>query len=322
MDDDGHSDSGRREAETKVDVRAIAVERRHPLVFASFDALREGAALLLVTDHEPRPLRAEFAAARAGRFAWSQARVDDGHWEATIRKLGEAAAGEAAEALRHSGLFAILADTERATLAARARVVSVRRNRAVVEQGVRWPYVAVVAAGTIRAMLVGVDGRELALFELLPGDVAGTTALADGGPSPLRFVAGAAGARVALVPAELVLAQMRRRAEFAEAIHAQNAARFRIAVERFGAQTSQPVAARLADALLAYAAPLAGLAPALDPLPQMRQVDLAALAGTARDVVYRIVGEFEAAGALSREHGRIVLLDRAKLERFARESKS
>ena len=291
--------------------------QRHALIFARFDALPDEGSLELVTDHEPRPLRGEFDELRAGAFAWEQRRIGEGHWEATIRKLGVPSADRAFEALRRSTVFGCASTGELRALASHARVVPVRRGRAVVEQGVIWPYVGIVAMGVVAALLIAPDGRELSMYELLPGDVFGTVALGDAGVSPLRFVTRTRDTIVVLVPVDAVKAVMLGSGAVGRAIHALDAQRLRTIVARFAAHVAQTVAARVAEALLAYASPQPGLAPALGPLAQMPQVELAAIAGTSKDMVYRAIGEFEEAGALQRENGRIVRLDRAKLARLA-----
>ncbi len=317
MTGDVGSDRRRLGATTKIDVRTIPVWQRHPLIFAAFDALVPGDGIALVTDHEPRPLRAEFEATRRGSFVWHQRRAPDGHWEAEIRRLATEIVVRPHDVLYHVAAFAAAGPAEIEALASRARFAAVRRGRAVVEQGVTWPYVGVVASGSVQAMLIAPDGRELALYEIRTGELFGTVALADEGVSPLRFVAREGATSLMLLPISTVKVLMQRYSEVADAVDALNAQHFRAVVQRFGAQIAQPVAARVADALLAYASPQRGLVAALEPLPRMRQVELAVIAGTAKDMVYRSIAEFEEAGALERENGRIVRLDRAKLARFS-----
>ncbi|MFA5915127.1 MAG: DUF2249 domain-containing protein [Burkholderiales bacterium] len=43
-------------ATTTVDVRNIVPRDRHPLIFSTFDQLAPGEAMLLVNDHDPKPL--------------------------------------------------------------------------------------------------------------------------------------------------------------------------------------------------------------------------------------------------------------------------
>lgn len=309
------SDRGRRQTTTIVDVRSTPPHERHPRIFALFDALAPGETLALVSDHEPRPLRAQFTATRAGLFVWDQREVGHAHWEATIRKL-DPARPDAKATIARAALFTSLDAVTVGELAARARVVTLRRGRAVIEQGVVWPYVGIVASGLVQAVLVTADGREVALFDALPGDAFGTIALADAGASPLRFVA-RDGTSAVLLPIDAVRSRLETNNALNGAVHAYNAQLMRRTFERFASHVAQPVTARIAEALLAYASPERGLNPAIDPLPRMKQVDLAALAGTSKDVVYRAISELAQAGALERDAGRILKLDRSVLLRFA-----
>ncbi len=54
----------------EIDVRPMPPKQRHPLLFATWDALPEGSAILLVNDHDPLPLYYQFAAEHAGAFRW------------------------------------------------------------------------------------------------------------------------------------------------------------------------------------------------------------------------------------------------------------
>ncbi|GAA4680869.1 DUF2249 domain-containing protein [Gordonia humi] len=53
-----------------LDVREIPKPQRHPKIFAIFDGLDVGDALVLVNDHDPRHLHDEFEADRAGGYSW------------------------------------------------------------------------------------------------------------------------------------------------------------------------------------------------------------------------------------------------------------
>ncbi|HUC91687.1 MAG TPA: DUF2249 domain-containing protein [Paenibacillus sp.] len=43
---------------------------KHKVIFQTFDELEEGEALLLINDHDPKPLFFQFQATRGGRFSW------------------------------------------------------------------------------------------------------------------------------------------------------------------------------------------------------------------------------------------------------------
>ncbi|CBL45636.1 Conserved hypothetical protein [gamma proteobacterium HdN1] len=53
-----------------IDVRTIPPRERHPLIFNTFNSLGAGEALLLINDHDPRPLNYQFQAQNPGGFTW------------------------------------------------------------------------------------------------------------------------------------------------------------------------------------------------------------------------------------------------------------
>ncbi|HUY03776.1 MAG TPA: DUF2249 domain-containing protein [Rhodocyclaceae bacterium] len=55
---------------TTVDVREIAPRERHPLIFGAFGQLASGEALMLINDHDPKPLYYQFEAESKGQFTW------------------------------------------------------------------------------------------------------------------------------------------------------------------------------------------------------------------------------------------------------------
>ncbi|HMR11606.1 MAG TPA: DUF2249 domain-containing protein [Polyangiaceae bacterium] len=58
------------ENHTVVDVRTIPPRQRHPLIFQTFAELAVGSSMVLVNDHDPKPLYYQFAAEREGQFDW------------------------------------------------------------------------------------------------------------------------------------------------------------------------------------------------------------------------------------------------------------
>ncbi len=73
-----------------LDVRALAPRDRHTRIFATFDALRPGAALRLVNDHDPKPLKYQFAAERAGEVTWEPEQEGPEVW---VIRIGKVATG-------------------------------------------------------------------------------------------------------------------------------------------------------------------------------------------------------------------------------------
>ena len=55
----------------ELDVRVIAPRDKHPTIFRTFDELASGEAMVIINDHDPRPLTYQFAAERPDIFEWT-----------------------------------------------------------------------------------------------------------------------------------------------------------------------------------------------------------------------------------------------------------
>lgn len=72
-------------SDQEIDVRAIPKPQRHPLIFAAFEKLDAGQALLLTNDHEPLHLRDEFERELPGSYCWnSLGETTPGNWQVRI----------------------------------------------------------------------------------------------------------------------------------------------------------------------------------------------------------------------------------------------
>lgn len=71
---------------TTVDVRTIVPRERHPLIFGSFNALQPGESLLLINDHDPKPLFYQFQAELPGIFTWYYVEQGPDVWQVAIGK--------------------------------------------------------------------------------------------------------------------------------------------------------------------------------------------------------------------------------------------
>lgn len=74
-------------SEILIDLQAIAPRARHPLIFATFEGLGGGDSLLLVNDHDPKPLYYEFAATYPGIFEWTYEKDGPQVWKVRISRL-------------------------------------------------------------------------------------------------------------------------------------------------------------------------------------------------------------------------------------------
>lgn len=298
-------------------MRPIPPWQRHTKIFAAFEALDAGCELRIVSDHEPRPLREDFERRYARRYVWLQQMLGADRWDVVLRAVAPATVDSKRDFLRRCAIFADVADDTLDRLEAAAIEKTFGRNETVVEQDGESGLFGVVAYGTLAAVVGLPLGREHRLFEALPGDAFGEISGVDGGSAALRFVVSSPSARIVSIPPAELRAALRSDIQLANAMNELCVQRLRIVIDRFSAQTALSTLARVASALLPHAAPLPGLSAASSSLSTTTQAELAVAAGTVTEVVNRSLGVLEEAGAIERDAGRIVKLDREKLHAYA-----
>jgi uncharacterized protein (DUF2249 family) len=72
----------------EVDVRGMVPRERHPLIFSKLDGLAAGETMLLVNDHDPKPLYYQLMAERAGQIDWQYIEEGPTVWQVRLTKLG------------------------------------------------------------------------------------------------------------------------------------------------------------------------------------------------------------------------------------------
>jgi uncharacterized protein (DUF2249 family) len=72
-----------------LDVRTIPPRERHPLIFSRLDALQNGEALLLINDHDPKPLHYQLLAERPDQFSWEPQTEGPEEWVIRIGRIAE-----------------------------------------------------------------------------------------------------------------------------------------------------------------------------------------------------------------------------------------
>jgi uncharacterized protein (DUF2249 family) len=77
-------------AETTIDVRTMAPRDRHPRIFSTFDGLPVGDAILLINDHDPKPLFYQFQAERPGQVSWTPQESGPERWVIRIERTAAA----------------------------------------------------------------------------------------------------------------------------------------------------------------------------------------------------------------------------------------
>lgn len=71
---------------TELDIRPVPPREKHPTIFRTFDALPVGGTLLLINDHDPKPLYYQFNAERPDRFEWEYVESGPSVWKVHIKK--------------------------------------------------------------------------------------------------------------------------------------------------------------------------------------------------------------------------------------------
>lgn len=74
-------------ADRELDVRQLQPMHRHTAIFATFEALPNSEAFVLVNDHDPKPLYYQFQAELSGQFDWQY--LDEGPevWRVRIARI-------------------------------------------------------------------------------------------------------------------------------------------------------------------------------------------------------------------------------------------
>lgn len=68
----------------ELDVRVIPPRDKHPTIFRTFDELARGESLVIINDHDPRPLRYQLSAERPDAFTWTYEAEGPEEWRVRI----------------------------------------------------------------------------------------------------------------------------------------------------------------------------------------------------------------------------------------------
>jgi uncharacterized protein (DUF2249 family) len=77
-------DSGRPRGPEELDVRTLPHGARHEIIFSKLDQLGPGEALVIVNDHDPKPLRYQTSAMWPDRFVWNYLEAGPVTWRVAI----------------------------------------------------------------------------------------------------------------------------------------------------------------------------------------------------------------------------------------------
>ncbi|OHB36227.1 MAG: hemerythrin [Planctomycetes bacterium GWA2_40_7] len=69
-----------------LDVQNIPPRERHPKIFDTFDSLKQGDMMVLINDHDPKPLKYQLDAERTGQLEWKYILTGPEVWKVEILK--------------------------------------------------------------------------------------------------------------------------------------------------------------------------------------------------------------------------------------------
>ena len=69
-----------------LDVREIPPRERHPKIFGTIDGLKSGESVVIINDHDPKPLLYQLDAERQGLFEWKYLAEGPEEWKVEITR--------------------------------------------------------------------------------------------------------------------------------------------------------------------------------------------------------------------------------------------
>ena len=214
--------------------------------------------------------------------------------------------------LRQIPLFATLSSVDLAHVAAMTVERHYKRGDIILLEGDLGGALHYVRRGLVKVFKTSVGGKEQVLRLIAAGHTFNDVPALDGGPNPASAAAMEPSVVYVIRRAELRKLIMTR-PEVAEAVVQTLASALRHLVALVEDLSLRHVAARVAKILLEQE----GSFQEGQQVYHLTQQEMAALAGTAREVVGRALKELEAAGAIEMRQGRAVVLSRERLHLLA-----
>jgi CRP/FNR family transcriptional regulator len=215
-------------------------------------------------------------------------------------------------ALRAIPEFSALADTELVYVQQVTRERHVQRGELLLLEGEPGEYLYYILTGQVKVFKTSADGKEQVLRIFQAGETFNEVPVFDGGPNPASALALEDGAVYVLHRTD-IQRLLSEHSTIALAVIRVLASRLRHLVGLVEDLSVKHVSARVAKTLLLHSEAIAGKTP-----HRLTQQELAALVGTAREMVGRALKVFELDGIITMEQGRISIVDRARLEEASR----
>jgi len=303
-----------RPAAITLDARSLVPATRTALILETFDKLPIGSALEITEETDPRALRNEMAQLRPARFSWDARNLGANRWTVRLERIDENADGEAF--LTYVAAFTSAKTSTIKELAGQMSERTYKAGETIFDEGEVWPYLGIVKSGKVIYTLLSPDGKTHTIGERLTHDTLNESGTFDGGGATTRAEA-LADATIVTLPSEAVLHAARSDAELALGFLIASSQARRRSIDTIADLAFAHVLQRVAKFLLGYARASVGMAPGLPGVENLSQAQIAAAAGTVRDMAARALLRLKNAGALELDRGRVRAIDRPKREAFA-----
>jgi CRP/FNR family transcriptional regulator len=297
-----------------LDSRTLPVTDRNLIILEAFDKLQLGGILELPEEGDPRALRNELLQNRPSRFSWDARNLGSGRWTIRIERIDEHA--DVGTFLSHCPPFGNAKAATVRELAAAATERGYKPGEAIFDEGENWPYLAFVRTGKVVLTLLSPDGKTHALGERLPLDALNVTGVFDGGGATTRAES-LTECSIILLPSDAVMHGCRNDAELAIGFLSEASQARRRSIDTIADLAFAHVLQRVAKFLLSYAPATTGMARGLTGVENLSQAQIAAAAGTVRDMAARALLRLKNASAVELDRGRVRALDRERLQAFA-----
>ena len=228
-------------------------------------------------------------------------------------------------ALGEVPLFRLLPDDDLDTLASACRIRRFRRGEVIFHQGDPGDALHVILAGRVKISSPSDSGVEAILTTLRPGEFFGALALIDGEPRSATATA-VEPSETMVLPRERFRQLVNERVEVRDIVFAELARELRRLTNHVEELHFLDIAGRLASLLVRMAEEqAAATAEAGEPSPTELRLDgpitqgeLAAMVGSTRQSVNKLLGYFTDDGLIRVDRDSIVVLDLPGLQRTAR----
>ncbi|HEU5481191.1 MAG TPA: DUF2249 domain-containing protein [Candidatus Tumulicola sp.] len=303
-----------RPAALTLDARSLSPATKTEQILDAFDKLQVGTALEINEESDPRALRNEMTQLRTGRFSWDARNLGSNRWTIRLERIDENADGETL--LAHVPQFTQAKASTIKELAGQMSERSYKSGDTIFDEGEMWPYLGIVKTGKVIYTLLSPDGKTHTIGERLTHDTLNESGTFDGGGATTRAEA-LTDATVVTLPSEAVIHAARNDAELALGFLIASSQARRRSIDTIADLAFAHVLQRVAKFLLGYARASVGMTRGLPGVENLSQAQIAAAAGTVRDMAARALLRLKNADAVELDRGRVKAIDRARLEAFA-----